>query len=95
MNVEKMKVFVEANDIVMMKADKTKKSDWPEIDALLISLGNPSRQLPFYAIFPAGRPNEPIMMSGVFTSPAAFIRKLKEIVPKTAGSERNTLEPGG
>ena len=95
MNVEKMKVFVEAHDIVMMKADRTKKSDWPEIDALLISLGNPSRQIPFYAIFPAGRPNEPIVMNGVFTSPAAFIRKLKEIVPKTAGSERNTLEPGG
>ena len=95
MNVEKMKVFVEANDIVMMKADKTKKADWPEIDELLISLGNPSRQIPFYAIFPAGRPNEPIVMSGVFASPAAFIRKLKEIVPKTAGSERNAVEPSG
>ena len=95
MNVEKMKVFVEANDIVMMKADKTKKSDWPEIDELLISLGNPSRQIPFYAIFPAGRPNEPILMNGVFASPAAFIRKLKETIPKTAGTETAAGEPGG
>ena len=95
MNVEKMKVFVEANDIVMMKADKTKKSDWPEIDELLISLGNPSRQIPFYAIFPAGRPNEPILMNGVFASPAAFIQKLKETIPKTAGTETAAGEPGG
>lgn len=95
MNVEKMKVFVEANDIVMMKADKTKKSDWPEIDELLISLGNPSRQIPFYAIFPAGRPNEPILMNGVFASPAAFIRKLEESLPKTAGTETAAGEPGG
>ena len=95
MNVEKMKVFVEANDIVMMKADKTKKSDWPEIDELLISLGNPSRQIPFYAIFPAGRPNEPIVMDGIYTSPGAFIEKLKEVGPKTAGADTGSLEPGG
>ena len=94
MNVEKMKVFVEANDIVMMKADKTKKADWPEIDELLISLGNPSRQIPFYAIFPAGRPNEPIVMSGVYTSPNAFIKKLKEVGLKTA-SRRTSLEKSG
>ena len=78
MNVEEMKVFVEANDIVMMKADKTKKSDWPEIDELLISLGNPSRQIPFYAIFPAGRANRPIVMDGLYASPDAFIKKLEE-----------------
>ena len=90
-----MKVFVEANDIVMMKADKTKKSDWPEIDELLISLGNPSRQIPFYAIFPAGRPNEPILMNGVFASPAAFIEKLREAGPETAGAETSSSEPGG
>ncbi|MEE2989304.1 MAG: hypothetical protein VX715_01745 [Planctomycetota bacterium] len=90
-----MKVFVEAHDIVMMKADKTKKSDWPEIDELLISLGNPSRQIPFYAIFPAGRPNEPILMNGVFTSPTAFIEKLREAGPETAGAETSSSEPGG
>ena len=97
MNVEKMKDYVEANDIVMMKADKTKKSDWPEIDELLISLGNPSRQIPFYAIFPAGRPNDPIVMDkGIYTSPAPFIEKLKEADPKTAGAaEPGSLEPGG
>ena len=95
MNVEKMKVFVEANDIVMMKADKTRKSDWPEIDELLITLGNPSRQIPFYAIFPAGRPNEPIVMAGVYTSPAALIKTLKEVDPKVAGKETRAVEPGG
>ena len=95
MNVEKMKVFVEAHDIVMMKADRTKKYDWPEIDELLISLGNPSRQIPFYAIFPAGRPNQPIVMNGVFTSPGAFIKKLKETIPKTGGTETAAGEPGG
>ena len=90
-----MKVFVEANDIVMMKADKTKKSDWPEIDELLIILGNPSRQIPFYAIFPAGRPNDPIVMDGLYTSPAAFIKKLKEVAPKVVDKETPAVEPGG
>ncbi len=76
MNVEKMKRFVEANDIVMLKADKTKNP--PEIDDLLLKLGNPTRQIPFYAIFPAGRANQPIVMDGLYASPDAFIKKLEE-----------------
>jgi thiol:disulfide interchange protein len=88
-----MKDFVEANGIVMMKADKTKTS--PEIDELLVKLGNRTKQIPFYAIFPAGRPNDPIVMDGLYTSPAAFIEKLKEVGPKTAGAETRAVEPGG
>jgi thiol:disulfide interchange protein len=88
-----MKDFVEANDIVMMKADKTRKS--PEIDELLVKLGNRTKQIPFYAIFPAGRANEPIVMDGLYTSPAAFIKKLKEVAPKVVDKETPAVEPGG
>jgi len=97
LNVKKMKDYVEANGIVMMKADKTKTSNWPEIDELLVKLGNRTKQIPFYAIFPAGRPNDPIVMDkGIYTSPAPFIEKLKEADPKTAGAaETGSLEPGG
>tara|TARA_B100000749_G_scaffold230042_1_gene186453 strand:- start:262 stop:555 length:294 start_codon:yes stop_codon:yes gene_type:complete len=97
LNVKEMKDYVEANGIVMMKADKTKTSDWPEIDELLVKLGNRTKQIPFYAIFPAGRPNDPIVMDkGIYTSPAPFIEKLKEADPKTAGAaETGSLEPGG
>jgi len=88
-----MKDFVEANDIVMMKADMTRKS--PEIDELLVKLGNRTKQIPFYAIFPAGRANEPIVMDGLYTSPAAFIKKLKEVAPKVVDKETPAVEPGG
>ena len=94
MNVKKMKDYVEANGIEMMKADKTRAS--PEIDELLVKLGNRTRQIPFYAIFPAGRPNEPVVMDGLYTSPGAFIEKLKEADPRTAGAaETGSSEPGG
>ncbi len=86
MNVEKMKRFVEANDIVMLKADKTKNP--PEIDELLLKLGNPTRQIPFYAIFPAGRANRPIVMDGLYASPDAFIKKLEEAAASEAVVDR-------
>ena len=77
MNVDEMKKFVEANGIVMLKADKT--SNPPEIDDLLVRLGNTTKQIPFYAIFPAGRANQPVVMDGLYVSPKAFIDKLKEV----------------
>lgn len=84
MNVQAMKDFVEAHDIVMMKADKTKAS--PDIDELLLKLGNKTKQIPFYAIFPAGRANKPVVMFGLYAGPGAFIDKLKEL-----GATSNTM----
>ncbi len=77
MNVQAMKDFVEDHGVVMMKADNTNYP--PDIQELLLKLGNKTRQLPFYAIFPAGRANKPVVMFGLYTGPGAFIDKLKEL----------------
>ena len=64
MNRQKTKDFVTEKGIVTLKADKTEDS--PEIDALLVELGNNARTIPFYAIFPRGG-GEPILMSNLIT----------------------------
>jgi len=46
-------------------------------------LGNKSGSIPFYAIFPAQNPNEPILLDGVFSSPKPFIEALKRAGPST------------
>jgi suppressor for copper-sensitivity B len=51
-------------------------------------LGHQSGSIPFYAIFPAGRPNQPILLDGVFTSPKPFLKAFEE-----AGSSRPAGEP--
>ncbi|NLX56084.1 MAG: hypothetical protein GXY58_13310 [Planctomycetaceae bacterium] len=47
---------------VALKADKTHAD--PEIDKLLVELGNAGRVIPFYAVFPAGG-GEPITLGGL------------------------------
>jgi suppressor for copper-sensitivity B len=49
---------------VALKADKTQKS--PDIDQLLLELGNAGRVIPFYAIYP-GRGGEPITFGGLIS----------------------------
>lgn len=90
MNVQTMKDFVEAHQIVMMKADKTKPS--PVIDNLLITLGNKTKQIPFYAIFPAGEANKPVVMYGLHAGPGAFIEKLKQVGGAGASMAANTAD---
>jgi len=49
---------------VAIKADKTQKS--PEIDQLLVELGNAGRVIPYYAIYP-GHGGDPITFGGLIT----------------------------
>jgi len=76
LNTSSTKRFIEANDIVTLKADKTQ--DAPEVDELLLRLGNKSRSIPFYAIFPARRPNKPILLDGLFASPEPILSALEK-----------------
>lgn len=62
-----------------MKADKTGGNE--EVDQLLAKLGNKAGAIPFYAVFPAGRPQEPILLDGVYTSPGPFIDALEKAGP--------------
>ena len=50
--------------MVAIKADKTQES--PEIDQLLVELGNTGRGIPFYAVYP-GRGGDPITFDGLIT----------------------------
>ena len=51
-------------EAVTLKADKTQAS--PEIDKLLVELGNAGRVIPFYAIYP-GRGRDPITFGGLIS----------------------------
>jgi len=42
-------IFVDQNDVKTLKADKTGES--PEIDRLLVELGNTAKSIPFYAVY--------------------------------------------
>ena len=63
----------------MLRADKSQPA--PEVDDLMLRLGNKSRSIPFYAIFPADNPNKPILLDGVFTSPKPFIEAMEKAGP--------------
>ncbi len=56
--------LLRSRGIVALRADKTEPA--PEVDETLRLLGNSAASIPFYAVFPAGRPQKPITLDGVF-----------------------------
>ena len=90
MDAEVTREFITRNKIVAIKADKTRES--PDIDALLVKLGNPAKAIPFVAIYPAGQPNKPIVLDGVFASPDRVLEALKRAVGKA--STATVARPG-
>ncbi len=72
-----MKQWVESNDVVVLKADKSK--DAPEVDQLLLELGNSSKGIPYYALM---RPDaNPVHFNGVFLSPSQFLDQIGPVKP--------------
>jgi len=71
--------LLEKNDVVLLKADKTNPA--PEVDEFLQLLGNKNKSIPFYAIFPAENPNQPILLDGVFRSPQPILDALEQAGP--------------
>lgn len=63
LNTAEVREAVRRNGVVTVQADWTHEA--PEISAMLDLLGG--RQVPTIAIFPAGRPNEPIIFRGGYT----------------------------
>ena len=63
LNRREIRELVEANHIVTLQADWTHGQ--PEVTDMLKLLG--SKQVPVIAIFPAGNPNEPIVLRGGYT----------------------------
>ena len=93
MNTEETRRVIEAYGIVPMKADKTRPS--PEVDEMLELLGNKGRSIPFYAIFPADRPEEPILLDGVFLSPRPIVEALKRAGPSRGVGLETASRAGG
>ena len=93
MNTPETKAFVEAEGIATLQADMT--HDAPEAKELLQQLGNKSGAIPFYAIFPGGNPNEPIVIYDPIASPAQIIAQLKLAVgaDDTVNSETAMVTP--
>ncbi|MEM9367986.1 MAG: cytochrome c biogenesis protein CcdA [Planctomycetota bacterium] len=60
---------------VALRADKTEPN--PEVDRLLRQLGNAAASIPFYAVFPANDPTEPVLLDGVFASPEPFVTAIQ------------------
>jgi thiol:disulfide interchange protein len=56
----------------------------PEANALLEALGNKGHTLPFVAVFPAERPNRPILLDGLITQ-GQILKALRSAGPSQAG----------
>ena len=72
-----MQLWVESNDVIVLKADKS--NDSPEADQLLLELGNSTKAMPYYALM---RPDEsPVHFNGVFLSPSLFLDQMGTVKP--------------
>jgi len=76
MNTVDVKQVIDENQVETLLADWTDPNE--EISEILDLLG--SKQLPVVAIFPANRPNEPIVLRGWYTK-EELIQKLMEAGP--------------
>lgn len=65
LNTVETRKLVDELGVATLRADKSQDS--PEIDEMLRLLGNEATSLPYYAIFPAANPNQPILMDGLLT----------------------------
>jgi thiol:disulfide interchange protein len=85
LNTEDVKKVVDTNQIVPMLADWTNGDE--EVTAMLELLG--SKQVPVLAIFPAGRPNEPIVFRDPYTQ-EQLIEALRKAGPSKAIANAQT-----
>lgn len=76
LNTDRVRSVVEQNGVIPLLADWTKAN--AEISEMLELLG--SKQIPVLAIFPADRPNEPIVLRGWYSTDT-LIEKLNQAGP--------------
>jgi thiol:disulfide interchange protein DsbD len=93
LNVADTKAFVEANGIVTLKADMTHEA--PEADELKRRLGGSS--LPFYAVFPAAAPDQPIVFDGPIATVQTILDRFQQALAANrlaaAGSQQANAPP--
>ena len=85
MNVKPTYEFFEERGIVAIRADKGVSKTADQIDALLEDLGNATRAIPFYAIYP---PNggEPVVLEGLIRS-SNVTDAYQELISRTLPEE--------
>ncbi|MBN2475894.1 MAG: thioredoxin family protein [Pirellulales bacterium] len=81
LNTPEVREAVRANGVVALQADWTHGQ--PEVSQMLELLG--SKQVPVIAVFPAGRPNEPIVFRGGYVR-QQLLDALKEAGPSKPAS---------
>lgn len=89
LNTKKVRQAVDQHGVETLVADWTTKD--PQIGEMLSALG--SKQIPVLAIFPAGRPNEPIVLIGGYTQ-ATLIKRIEEAVGAEKKSSETTASRG-
>ncbi len=87
-NTERVKEVVDSNGVVPILADWSNPNE--EIKRTLESLG--SRSIPFLAIFPADRPNQPILLPDVITE-SQLLTALAEAGAVEANPEAQGITP--
>ena len=87
LNTKEMSELVKENNVVTLKGDLT--NDSPEAEKMLQQLGYSAGGLPVYAIFPAGKPTEPILFTGL-RSQAYFLEKVREAGPSQSSTDNRT-----
>ncbi len=88
LNTEKVEEFVTKNGIVTIKADKT--HDRPDIDKLLVELGNVGEAIPFYAVYP-GNGGAPITFDGLITQ-QTVLDALQQAGPSRGKGQQEVAE---
>lgn len=83
LNTEEVRRLVADNGVVTLSADWTDRN--PEIGKLLEALG--SKQVPVIAIFPAGRPNQPIVLRAGDITQKNLLGKLQEAGPSPTAAK--------
>jgi len=73
---------IRARMVIAIKADKTEPN--APVDDLLRQLGNSAASIPFYAVFPAGRPTEPVLLDGLYSSPKPFVNAIRQSTKQSA-----------
>jgi suppressor for copper-sensitivity B len=87
LNTSPVRELVDEHGIVTLKADLTRRP--PELVEMMRKLGHPSGALPFYAVFPAERPQEATFFSGSQTQ-AYFLDQLKAAGPSQSPAAGRT-----
>jgi thiol:disulfide interchange protein len=88
LNTLKTKHLVEKHNIKVLQADKTHQA--PEVDRLLIELGNPDKFIPYYAVYPADG-GEPILFGGGLITQQQVLDYLEQAGPSDVASTGKTV----